>query len=869
MLRRLPSFPAALLGAGLALTAVMAAPPARRDGRAAPVPLVTGKSITPLGVQTGVGSFPCNLVLTPDGRYLIVTGSGYRQFVSALSSVDGRLVSQLEFNAQRTDGSGRKEGLYYGLAMGPQRDGLTPVYVSRGAEDRVSVLSIDGSGSLQNSGRTLSSPSGRPGFTAPSHVAGVALSRDGARLYAVNNNTLVQAGGRGSLSIIDISSNRVLGKVETGGFPYAIAVRPSGDGEKVYITSERDGSVTVIDPIAKRRLKEIPTGDHPIALVLDPKQDRLYVANSGSDTVSVIDPRTDDVVATIPLRPDDVRGLPGATPTGLALSPDGRRLFVSLADMSAVAVVDLKERRVKAYIPVGWYPTAVVVSAHGKRLFVANAKGVNARNPNGAPAGPEGKWGQYIQNLIEGTVSTLDMPRDRELKRLTERVIENNRIVPNLDRMPESFRNPGIEHVFYILKENRTYDQVLGDLPQGDGDPKLCMFPRSVTPNQHALAERFVLLDNFYCCAEVSADGWNWSTSGMANEYVTRNAPYSYSGRGRSFDYEGQNNGVPVDLVGIPDVARAPGGYIWDLVAARGLPFRNYGFFTNVVAEDAVIPNSSIVPGINRPTKKALVGTTDPNYLRFNMTYADSDAWVIHNTPAPEQMKTFGRFNAPSRFSAWKREFDEYVRNRNLPRFVMIRLPRDHTQGTAPGQHSPRAMVADNDYGVGQIVEAISRSPYWMKSAIFIIEDDAQNGFDHVDAHRSICFVVSPFVRRAAVDHRFYNTDSVLRTMELMLGLPAMNQYDAIAPHLDVFGPKPLNDSPFAPILPAREIIGEVNKRTAYRAKDSIRLDFSREDAVPDQVLNDILWHAVMGKSAPKPPIRYGLKARPNTVDAE
>lgn len=870
----------AVLATGGAYVAATAPRPTIASFAPAPepeAPLVTGKAITPLGRQTNVGSFPVNAVLSPDGKYVVVTNTGAKQFVSALSVRDGSLISQVGVNAQRTDGSGKKQGLYYGLAFAPgsgAAEGPARLYVSRGAEDRVAVFSLDTDGKLTDTGQALQNPS--PGKAAkPHHIAGLATSKDGRRVYAVNNNTFPDEENQGSLSILDVAENRVVAKVPMPGFPFGVAavtLGPDAD-RKVYVSSERDGVVAVVDPQTATVARKIEVGAQTTALLLDRRQRRLFAANAGSDTVSVIDTRTDRVTRTLLVRPDDARGLPGATPTGLALSLDEKRLYVTVADMNAVAVVSLPEGRLQGYVPVGWYPTSVVVAPDGKRLFVTNAKGVNRRNPNppavvkpGAfsPGGSE----QYIQNVIEGTVSTCEIPSGGELRKLTQQTIVNNRIAPNLARA-RPFDNPGIEHVIYIVRENRTYDQVLGDLPQGNGDPKLCFFPREVTPNQHALAERFVLLDNFYCCAEVSADGWNWSTSGMSSEYVTRNAPYGYSGRGRNYDYEGANNGVPVDLKGVKDVARAPGGYIWDLAAAKGLSYRNYGFFVSVNLSDDGIPIAGGASNTNGATKKALAPHTDENFRQFDMAYADSDAWVIHNTPAPQQKRTFGKFNARSRFEEWKREFDQFGKSGKFPRFMMVRLPRDHTQGTSPGFHSPRAMNADTDYAVGQLVETISKSPIWKKTAIFIVEDDAQNGFDHVDAHRSICYVVSPFVKRATIDHRFYNTDSVLHTMELLMGLPPMNQYDAVAPVMNLFGSRPENVEPYAAILPPKHVIGEVNGRTAYRANDSRKMDFTREDSVPDDEFNDILWHGIMGRNTPKPAVRYGLRIEPEDDDED
>ncbi|MEJ5171301.1 MAG: alkaline phosphatase family protein, partial [Fimbriimonadales bacterium] len=528
------------------------------------------------------------------------------------------------------------------------------------------------------------------------------------------------------------------------------------------------------------------------------------------------------------------------------LSPDGRRLFVALADMNAVAGVDLQGQRVAGYLPTGWYPTSLAVSRDGKSLLVACAKGVRPRNPNGKP---QGKLGQYILNIIEGTVSLLPIPKD--LRQATGQVLRNNRIGV---RLPE-FRNPGIRHVIYVIKENRTYDQVFGDLKQGNGDPSLCFFPREVTPNQHALAERFGLLDNFYVCAEVSADGWNWSTAGMVSAYTSRNTVTNYGGRGRKYDFEGTTNGMPVELLGIRDVAAPSSGYIWDLCAKNGVSYRNYGFFVmQADPEDKRFTRLEMED--NAPVKKALVGHTCTEFEQYNLAHPDSEAYLKHGLSFPRQKRAAGKSGAASRFSAWKAEFDRFVREGKMPRFMMVRLPCDHTAGNSAGYPSMRAMVADNDYAVGQLVEAVSNSPFWKNTAICILEDDAQNGFDHVDAHRSIALVISPFNRRGVVDSRFYNTDSMLRTMELLLGLPPMNLFDAVARPIDLFDTKPVNAEPFRAILPSRELMAEVNQRSAYRSKDSERLFPPRvPDPGFDDEQNDVIWRTFR-PGVPKPVVR-------------
>ena len=848
---------------------------AARGGRqnAALPPLSTGKLITPQGEQTRVGSYPANMILSPDGKWLVVTDTGAREFLSVLDAGSGKLVSQIAVG----NGPGRaKPALYFGLAFGPPAgvDGSLPLYASRGPEDRVALYTLGTDGKLTDTGHSLDDPSGLPAeanSARPNFLAGLALSADGHRCYAVHNESSAYTDYKGSVSVIDTATNRVLGKVTTPAFPYAVAVRTegAGKGETVYVASERDGLVSVLDCVqanAPTLAHDVKVGDHPVALLLDRAQRRLFVANASSDDVSILDTAANRVTQTLALRPAGGTHLPGMTPTALALSPDESRLYVTLADWNAVAVVDLKTGAVAGYLPVGWYPTAVVVSPDGKRLFVANAKGDRTQNPNKLKAA-EAKRDTYIENIIEGTVSMLPAPTANDLKTGTAQVLANNRFAPN-GSLPEdparaALAQSGIRHVIYIIKENRTYDQVLGDMPQGNGDASLVMFGRAVTPNLHALAERFGLFDNFYDCAEVSADGWNWSTSGMANEYTSRNVHFNYSGRGRSYDFEGSTNDAPVDLLGMKDVAEAPGGYLWDLCRKHGRSYRAYGFFTAFA--DLKDPKGSLLAAANMPLKKAMVGHSDDSFLRFAMDYADSEAWQKHGLTTPGLMTKFGRFNAPSRYSEWKREFDRFVKAGNLPQFEMVRLPCDHTSATRPGSRSPRAMVADNDYAVGQLVEAVSRSPYWKDTAIFVLEDDAQDGQDHVDAHRSIGFVISSHVASGTVDHHFYNTDSVLHTMEVLLGLPPMNQYDATAPLFPGFSPAPVDAAPYAAVLPAKEIVGEMNDATAYRAADSRRLDFSQADRVPDGIMNDILWHSIKGVQTPLPAPHHFLPvtARP------
>lgn len=811
----------------------------RLDKAATPLP--TGKFLSD-GTMTqaalaDVGSYPAKMVVSPDGKWIVVTNTGFREQLSVLDSQTGKLVSKIEFNKRATTG---KEALYWGLAFGP--DGR--LYASRGREDKVSSYTLGTDGALTVD-REFANPAPAKAKT-PNFCAGVGFTPK--TMIVANNLTSRETKLKGSVTEIDLATGAVARQIETPGFPLEVAVAWNREGppvtKRIYVTSERDGVVASIDPVTGNG-KPIVTGANPTAMILGPNDDRLYVSNSGSDTISVIDTATDKVLSTILLQPTELRGLPSCTPLGSALL-DPNTLLVALADMNSLAVVDLKAKKVKGYVPVGWYPTSVVVSKDGQRIFVSNAKGSNPRNPN---AKPVGKNGTYIQNIIEGNVSMMSTKAVLgNLKGLTAMAMENNRLGKNVEKVNRlAFKNPGIKHVIYVIKENRTYDNILGDLKEGNGDSDICLFPEDVTPNQHALAKRFVLLDNFYVCAEVSGDGWNWSTSGMANEYVSRNVVHNYSGRGRDYDFEGQNNGVTADFEGVNDVATPTSGYIWDLCRKHNVSMRNYGFFVGEV-EELGAKKSGLEQPENSPSKKALLGVTDVYFRQFDMAYADSEAYTTYGSKAPKQLATYGPKKSPSRFSEWKSEFDAYVRKGTLPQFMMMRFPRDHTGGTAAGVHSPRAMVADNDYAVGQIVDAVTHSPFWKDTVICILEDDAQAGMDHVDAHRSLAMVVSPFVPKSLHDSRFYNTDSVLRTMELLLGLPPMNGYDATAPTINIFDAKAQNTAPYTAILPAKEIVTEVNTPTAYRSKDSERLiGRFKEESLPDIELNDILWHSVKG----------------------
>jgi YVTN family beta-propeller protein len=811
--------------------------------------LATGKKITPIGVHREVGSYPANILPLADGLYAAVTTMGYRQSLSIIRLSDGETVGKVDIPR---GGPRPTPGLYFGLAFDSSSRTL---YASRGAMDRVSRYQVGRAGGLTPLDQDILNPAPE-GSQLPLHPAGIALTSQADRLVTANNQTGYQTDYRGSVSLISLATGKEERRIPVRGFPYALALLTKGPhaDKLAFVASERDGVVEVVDLALGAVTSTIPTGAAPAGMVLSKDQTRLYVSNGHSDSISVIDTAARRVIDTILVRPPELPGLPGATPQGMALSPDETTLYAALSDMNALAVVDLKQAKLVGYLPTGWLPTSVCATE--KELLIACAKGVQAKNPNSKPVGEKGT---YIQDIIAGTVTRLPLPLPKKLKDLTRQVILNNRLQKGLNkaRFP-GFVNPGITHVIYVIKENRTYDNVLGDLPQGNGDPSICLFPRPITPNQHALAERFVLLDNFHVCAEVSQDGWVWSTAGSISPYASRNTPYNYSGRGRNYDTEGSNNGVPVDLIDLPDVSRPAGGYIWELCAKHKVSYRNYGFFTQFADIADKRYSNHPMSGENMPSKKLLEKMTNTNFRRYDLSYADSEAYLKHDFSWPRQTKTYGAFNSPSRFTEWKREFDQFVKDGKMPHLQMVRFGQNHTSGTANGQPTPQSMVADNDYALGQMVEAVSKSPFWKTTLICVVEDDAQNGIDHVDAHRSTAFLISPHIKKGTIDSRFYNTSSMLRTIELALGLPPMNQYDAVAGPINVFAAGAANDEPYQAILPSRDIVCAVNSRTAYRSRDSERISWYIEEGDIDEELNDILWTSIMGPDRPMPAIRRG-----------
>jgi YVTN family beta-propeller protein len=803
----------------IVLLGALGADPAPRPGEARrPGPangetlLPNGWRIAPAGRHLSVGDLPLAMVESSDGRFLIVANNGYAK--PSLTVVD--LTRFAVTDRVPLDSA------WLGLAWHP--DGRR-LFCSGSAENTVHELLWEGDRLTR--GATIRLGDRVEG----TFVGGLAVAPGGRRLYAVN--PLGQA-----LVAVDLEANRAVRTVPLAAEPYTCLV--SRDGKVLYVSLWGGAKVLFFDAATLEPIGAAATGEHPSALVESPDGARLFVACANTNAVWVLDvaARRADEQITVSLDP---KAPPGSTPNALALSADGRRLLVANADNNTVAVVDVAEAgrsRVAGFIPTGWYPTGVAFDRGGERIFILSGKGLASHaNPRGPQPGVPARDRQYIAEMLTGSLSVVPLPDARALANYTRTAyrLGGPRSGPAsaARRPPRSSPIPAragaaspIRHVFYVVRENRTYDQILGDEKGGNGDPNLCLFGEEVTPNAHALARDFVLLDNFYVDAEVSYDGHSFSTAAYATDVTEKLWPQFY-GRHEG-KYLSEGGGPARNPYG--NVTAPSAGYIWDACRRAGVSVRSYGEFAvpRAETEEDVAgepPYEGSVPG--------LAGAVCPDYPPFDLSIPDA-----------------------RRVAAWLKEFREFEANGRLPRLSIIRLGNDHTAGARPGYPTPRAMIAENDAALGQVVEAISRSRFWKDSAVFVLEDDAQNGPDHVDAHRSVALVASPWARRGAVDSTLYTTSGMLRTIELILGLPPMSQYDAAAtPMRASFQERP-DGRPFS-ARPARIAVGEKNAADAFGAEASSRMDLSEADRAPDRELNEIIWRSVRGSdSSPPPPVR-------------
>ncbi|HEX8148114.1 MAG TPA: beta-propeller fold lactonase family protein [Pyrinomonadaceae bacterium] len=864
---------------------------------------------------------------------------------------------------------------------------------SDGPDTKVEARSVDVSGFAARA------PDPRyNGGRAAVYPAGLALSPDGETLYVANNlgdslGVVRNLKGEKALERIDLAGRKDRQGVApptthapAGGlgylvYPYDVAAL----ARKVYVSCWNDESVAVVDfGGGKGRVSYVPVGRHPTALKLSPNGSRLYVVNSNDDSVSVIDTRTDREVERVGVRLAEGARL-GSSPEGLALSEDGRTLYVANAHSNSVAVVTLSdaarggvERRkkgggaereeregrddgrsvVRGFIPTGQYPSAVAV-ANGT-VFVGNGKGTgfanssavvdnsgrapnmpNARFPLGTGHGNHG--GQYSIPLVAGNLSALPEPTERELVRYTQGVMRNNNLVGAERRELFGGRSP-IKHIIYVIKENRTYDQVFGDLKtsgdgtRADGDPSIAIFgageaartrkgePQNVAPNHRALALRFGLFDRFFVNAEASPDGHNRSTAAFSTDYLDKAYRWDYSGRGRTYDYEGFNRmpniGAKADappafapdagaeemadffrryvpyLHGRRDVTEPETLYLWDAAARSGLTYRNYGEFVGTLSEADVVSLRTnrgksypdLTPTVSAvPTKRSLEGHHSPTFRNFNMQ--TPDAFTVDSyraaresggtlDPLVSPQHSDARLRGYSRLSVWLEEFRGFVaareagRGTTLPNFSIVRLPNDHTDGLHAGRPTPQFYVADNDYALGRLVEAVSDSPYWKDTAVFVVEDDAQDGPDHVDCHRSVALLISAYNRPGALVHEFHNTVSFIRTLELLLGMEPLNLLDATAVPVDIFR-READLRPYRALLPALApdnlVTAEARDAAAlYWMRRTAEQDIEHADMADPRVLNEAIWFSARGAAPPMPAparlpafdaMRLGLRA--------
>lgn len=869
-----------LLALAACSTADGALPPAPTTpvGRAADGTQTTpvNQTLTPVGTFVDLpGLRPLVLAISRDGRHLYTAGKTSELLV--LDAASGNLLQRVPLpnerqrtppdpNAkeQRPDRDGQVS--FTGLVVAP--DGRT-IWLSN-VRGSIKVFAVDQEGNATPSHTIPLPPANAPRRDAEIPT-GLALSGDGTRLYVCGNlsNRLLE---------LDAATGAVLRTFDVGVAPYDVVLvgdrafvsnfggrRPGPDdlvgeaGRGTFVRVDprdiaSEGSVTVLDLVTGAVLAETLTGLHAGDLSVSPDGRWIACANAGSDTISVLD-RDGRLVETLWARkkPSD---LLQASPNALCFAPDGRRLFVANGTMNAIAVFhfepeDRGDSRLLGYVPVGWYPSALLVDEQRDQLAAVNIKGLGPGRPRQGSGAPEFNSHQHHGSLslvplsaFAGDLATLSAQVDANLRRdAIEQALLRPRSGQPPRAIPERIGEPSlIRHVVYIIKENRTYDQVLGDMPEGRGDPELCVFGESITPNQHALARQFVLLDNTYCSGILSADGHQWSTAAFGTDYLER----SFAGWPRSYpDGMGEDEKDALSY--------SPAGFLWDHAITRGITLRNYGEFCE--------------PKVRwrDPTRSG-----EPDFAACFAAWRDKTDDVVFECAA--SVRSLVPYS-PTGYVGWNmsvpdqyradfilRELAEFEAKGEFPQLVLICLPNDHTSGTSRGCPTPAACIADNDLALGRIVEGLSKSRFWPQMAIFAIEDDPQAGWDHVSGYRTTCFIASPYARRGVTVSTQYNTTSVLRTIEQILGIPPMNVFDASAsPMADCFTDTP-DLAPFT-ALPANVPLDQMNPEPAAIADPLLRADaelsatlnFAQIDKAPEDVLNRILWRAMRGSSVPYP----------------
>ena len=754
------------------------------------VVLPNGWSLSPAGKSIPLGDLPLNLVISSSGKLMAVSNNGQsKQTITLIDPSNEKILDEVEIQKS-----------WYGLVF--NKDG-TRLYASGGNDNKIIIYNTANQKLEKSDSIVLGKP--WPVRISPT---GLAIDDEANKLFIATKED--------SMLYVANLKDKSFQKILLGHEAYACLLSP--DRKTLYVSLWGGDKVAVFDPVGLKVKSTINVGSNPNDMTLTRNGKYLFVTHANDNSVSVIETATQKVIEvfTSSVVPES---LAGSTTNAVALSSDEKKLYIANADNNCLAIFDVSEpgdSRSLGFIPTDWYPTSVKVW-NGK-IWVTNGKGGKSlANPNGPnPYKPRTDSTQYIGGLFKGTLSIIPEPDEETLKAYTQAVFKNTPYTKEVENLADGEEgNPiprkkgetsPIKYVFYIIKENRTYDQMFGDIKTGNGDTSLCLFPEIVTPNHHALAKEFVLLDNFYVNAEVSADGHNWSMAAYANDYVEKTWPTSYGGRGGSYDYEGSR-----------EIAYPKDGFIWDYCARAGVSYRSYGEF--------------IKDG--KAQLKSLEGHYDHDFPQYDLKIPDM-----------------------VRFQKWQEDFDSLLAKNALPWFSTIRLPNDHTAGARVGMPTPRAMVAENDLALGQMVAHISKSSIWKESAIFVLEDDAQNGPDHVDAHRSIALVISPYAKRNITVSEMYSTASMLRTMELILGLPPMSQYDAAAtPMWKCFNSQA--DLSAFNALPVTYNINEMNKGKTAISEKSASFNLEVMDAAPDLEFSEVIWKAVKGLDAEMPaPVR-------------
>jgi YVTN family beta-propeller protein len=756
-----------------------------------PVQLPNGWGLTPAGKSLPLGDLPLNIAVLSSKKYMAVTNNGQStQSIQLIDVLQEKILDSIDIPKS-----------WFGLKFSADEKNL---YASGGNDNWILKYAI-----INN--KLVLKDSIKLGKKWPEKISPAGIDIDDAKrlMYVVTKEN-------NSLYVISLTSKAILHKEPLYNEAYTCLLSP--DKRKLYISVWGGDKIKIFNTVKRKITDSIAVGDNPNDICITKNGKYLFVANANDNSVSVINIKFQKVTETLnaALYPNSV---PGSTTNSVALSADEKTLYIANADNNCVAVFDVSKPGSsvsKGFIPVGWYPTSVRTA--GNKIYVANGKGFTSmanvlfdpfhtNSTMGYQKGDNDRY--YIGGLFRGTLSIINTPDAQQLSMFSQQVYKNTPY--NKDKELESTgatNNPipqkigdssPIKYVFYIIKENRTYDQVLGDMPEGNGDTSLCLFGEKITPNEHAISREFVLLDNFYVNSEVSADGHNWSVGAYADDYLEKTWPTYYGGRGG--DYGGE---------GTREIANNKGGFIWDHAARAGVSYRTYGEF----ADDY------------KPNIPVLKDHICPYYTGWDLDVRDT-----------------------VRFNQWRRDFDSLVAVNALPHLNTMRFGNDHTSGLSKGKPTPYAYVAENDLAVGMFIDYLSKSPVWQQSVVFILEDDAQDGPDHVDAHRSTAYMAGGFVKRGFVDHSMYSTTSVLRTIELILGIPPMSQYDASAPSMwrcfqSTPDLKPYN------VKPLQVDINQKNAAENAWQRKSETFDFTKEDRIPDRAFTEVIWKAVKGINA-------------------